>query len=157
MENPQSALCPLPSSLLLQGRRGFSHSSSELSSSEGVWLVRKGGEVREHERKYKKRENSRSEFYYCQKSLPPPPPPPVQDLFGAYIVLNYKQKYKNILNTHLYMKGKMVKCKNVGQPEVKRGQNQNAGSIFAACQISCRLQFPCIFCSSFPLVSDLQY
>ena len=37
--------------------------------------------------------------------------PPVQDLFGAYIVLNYKQKYKNILNTHLYMKGKMVTCK----------------------------------------------
>ena len=47
------------------------------------------------------------------KSLPPPPPPllSVQDLFGAYIVLNYKKKYKNILNTHLYMEGKMVKCK----------------------------------------------
>ena len=42
------------------------------------------------------------------KSLPPSY---VQDFFGSYIVLNYKQKYKNILNTHLYMKGKMVKWK----------------------------------------------
>ena len=40
-----------------------------------------------------------------------PPSPLVRDLFGAYIVLNYKQKYKNILKTYLYMKGKMVKCK----------------------------------------------
>ena len=39
------------------------------------------------------------------------PPPLVQDLFEAYIVINYKKKYKSILNTHLYMKGKMVKCK----------------------------------------------
>ena len=30
-----------PSSLLLQGEKGSSCSSSELSSSEGVWLVRK--------------------------------------------------------------------------------------------------------------------
>ena len=42
---------PLPSTLLLQGERGSSHSSSELSSSEGVWLVRKGEKVRENERK----------------------------------------------------------------------------------------------------------
>ena len=32
---------PLPSGLLLQGGRGSSHSSSELSSSKGVWPVRK--------------------------------------------------------------------------------------------------------------------
>ena len=32
---------PAPSSLLLQGERGSSRSSFELSSSEGVWLVRK--------------------------------------------------------------------------------------------------------------------
>ena len=44
---------PTPSSLLIQGERGFSRSSSELSSSEGVWLVRKG-EVRENERKWKR-------------------------------------------------------------------------------------------------------
>ena len=42
---------PLPSSLLFQGERGSSHSSSKLSSSEGVWLVRKGEKVREKERK----------------------------------------------------------------------------------------------------------
>ena len=42
---------PLPNSLLLQGERGFSRSFSELSSSEGVWLVRKGEKVREKERK----------------------------------------------------------------------------------------------------------
>ena len=38
---PQLALDPLPSDLLLQGGRVSSHSTSELSSSEGVWLVRK--------------------------------------------------------------------------------------------------------------------
>ena len=42
---------PLPSSLFLQGERGSSHSSSELSFSEGVWLVRKGEKVRENESK----------------------------------------------------------------------------------------------------------
>ena len=50
---------PLPSdpasnSLLLQGGKVFSRSSSELSSSEGVWLVRKGEKVRENERKCKR-------------------------------------------------------------------------------------------------------
>ena len=49
--------------------------------------------------------------FITAKKSSPPPPPPVQDFFGAYIVLNYKQKYNNILNTHLYMKGKMVKGK----------------------------------------------
>ena len=42
---------PAPSSLLLQGERGSSRSSSELSSSEGVWLVRK---LKENERKGEK-------------------------------------------------------------------------------------------------------
>ena len=32
---------PLPSGLLLQGGRGSSHSSSEFSSLDGVWPVRK--------------------------------------------------------------------------------------------------------------------
>ena len=36
-----SSLDPTPSSLPLQGRKGFSQPSSELSSSEGVWFPRK--------------------------------------------------------------------------------------------------------------------
>ena len=47
-ETPQLALDPLPSGLPLQGERGSSHSSTELSSSEAVWLVRKW---KENERK----------------------------------------------------------------------------------------------------------
>ena len=42
---------PAPSSPLLQGERGSSRSSFELSSSKDVWLVRKGDKVRENERK----------------------------------------------------------------------------------------------------------
>ena len=38
---------PAPSSLPLQGGMGFSCSSSELSSSEGVWIPRKGEKMRE--------------------------------------------------------------------------------------------------------------
>ena len=45
---PHLALDPVPSDPLLQGARGSSHSSSELSSSEDVWLVRKW---KENERK----------------------------------------------------------------------------------------------------------
>ena len=41
----------LPSGLLLQGGRGFSHSSSEKSSLEGVWIVRKEKKMKENERK----------------------------------------------------------------------------------------------------------
>ena len=40
-----------PSSFLLQGERGSNRSSSELSSSEGVWLVRKGEKMKEKEKK----------------------------------------------------------------------------------------------------------
>ena len=45
---------PTPSSLLLQGGMVSSRSSFELSSSEGVWLVRNGEKVRENERKCKR-------------------------------------------------------------------------------------------------------
>ena len=45
---PHFALDPVPSDPLLQGARGSSRSSSKLSSSEGVWLVRKW---KENERK----------------------------------------------------------------------------------------------------------
>ena len=38
---------PLPSGLFLQGRSGSSYSSSELSSLEGVWPVRKRRKMRE--------------------------------------------------------------------------------------------------------------
>ena len=82
--------------------------------------------------------------------------PPVQDLFGAYKVLNYKQKYKNILNTHLYMKGKIQK---VGQPEVKRGQkSQMLESIFAWCKnfAPCAIFFVgFIFLASYAVLSFL--
>ena len=42
----------VPSDPLLKGARGSSHSSSELSSLEGVWLVRKW---KENERKWERR------------------------------------------------------------------------------------------------------
>ena len=80
----------------------------------------------------KERENSHLGFYYCKKVSP------VQDLFGAYIVLNYKQKYKNILNTHLYMKGKMVKCKKWVNWKLKGAKNHK-----------CRKQFSRNFFASF--------
>ena len=71
--------------------------------------------MRENERKCKREGIAERfpprNFIHQQKGLPL-----VQDLFGAYIMLNYKQKYKNIINTHLYMKGKMVKMQKVGQP-----------------------------------------
>ena len=41
---------PLPSGLLLQGGRGSSHSSSDLSSTEGVWPVRKLKKMKENAR-----------------------------------------------------------------------------------------------------------
>ena len=47
---------PAPSNPLLQGERGSSRSSSELSSSEGVWQPRKGEKRKENGRKEKKRE-----------------------------------------------------------------------------------------------------
>ena len=40
---------PSPSGLLLQGGRGFSHSSSEKSFLEGVSLVRKEKKMKENE------------------------------------------------------------------------------------------------------------
>ena len=48
MKNMEPLSCPgsFPNGLLLQGERGSGHSSSELSSSEGVWLVRKGEKMR---------------------------------------------------------------------------------------------------------------
>ena len=53
MEHLSLTQDPTPSSLLLQGERGSSPSSSELSSSEDVWLVRKW---KENERKGKESE-----------------------------------------------------------------------------------------------------
>ena len=44
---------PAPNSLPLQGGKGFSCSSSELSSSEGVWQPRKGEKMRESRGKRK--------------------------------------------------------------------------------------------------------
>ena len=40
-ENLQLPLDPVPSNLSHQGKKGSSHSSSELSSSDAIWLVRK--------------------------------------------------------------------------------------------------------------------
>ena len=90
--------------------------------------------------------------------------PTVQDLFGAYIVLNYKQKYKNILNTHLYMKGKMVKCKKWVNRKSKGAKNHKCRKQFSQgtkilhlAQFFRRLHFACLFCSSFLMISNLQY
>ena len=47
---------PAPSSLLLQGGKGFSRSSSKFSSLEGVWLPRKCKKTRESEGKRKEAE-----------------------------------------------------------------------------------------------------
>ena len=89
--------------------------------------------------------------------------PLVQDLFGAYIVLNYKQKYKNILNTHLYMKSKMVKCKKWVNRKSKGAKNHkcrkqfsHGAKILHPAQFFHRLHFPCLFYSSFLLISYLQ-
>ena len=54
MEPLPLPLDPAPNCLLLQGGKVSSHSSSELSSLEGIWLVRKGEKVRENERKWRK-------------------------------------------------------------------------------------------------------
>ena len=48
---PQDPAHSIP---LLQGERGSSRSSSELSSSEGVWLMRKGEKMRETGEKIEK-------------------------------------------------------------------------------------------------------
>ena len=48
------SLVPLPHAPLLQGRRGFIHSSSEKSSSEVVWLVRKEKKMKGNERLFDK-------------------------------------------------------------------------------------------------------
>ena len=88
---------------------------------------------------------------------------PVQDLFGAYIVLNHKQKYKNILNTHLYMKGKMVKFKKWVNRKSKGAKNHKCWKQFSQsskishlAQFFRRLHFPCLFYYSFLLIYDLQ-
>ena len=72
MENLSLPQDPTPSSLFLQGERGSSRSSSELSSSEGVWLVRKW---KENERKREKVKPKTGELKaspkknYCRKLL----------------------------------------------------------------------------------------
>ena len=58
---------PLPSSLLLQEERGSSHSSSELSSSEGIWLVRKGGKMKENEKERELLKGSHLEILLMSK------------------------------------------------------------------------------------------
>ena len=58
---------PLPSSLPLQGREGFSRSSSELSSSEGVWLPRKWKENERHRDKMEK--TGEVESFYAKTLL----------------------------------------------------------------------------------------
>ena len=58
---------PAPSSPLLQGEGGSSRSSSELSSSEGVWLVRKGEKMRESGGKRK--EEGTPERFPLKKTL----------------------------------------------------------------------------------------
>ena len=50
METLSLPLDPSPSGLLLQGGKGFSHSSSRKSSSKGVWPVRKDKKMKENER-----------------------------------------------------------------------------------------------------------
>ena len=58
---------PAPSSLLLQGERGSSGSSSELSSSEGVWLERKLGKMRENEKEWELLKGSHPEILLMSK------------------------------------------------------------------------------------------
>ena len=96
------------------------------------------------------RENARGgkipahNFITANKSPPPPPPPAplVQDLFGAYIMLNYKKKYKNILNTHLYMKGKMVKWKKWVNRKSKWAKIKMQEAFSQARRISQLAKFP---------------
>ena len=60
---------PAPSSPLLQGERGSSRSSSELSSSEGVWLVRKGEKIRKVGEKEKQLEKLLPSILLMAKSF----------------------------------------------------------------------------------------
>ena len=60
----------MPSNLPLQGGKGFSRSLSELSSSGGVWLVRKGEKMRkvkEKEKKWELLKGSRLNVLMSQK------------------------------------------------------------------------------------------
>ena len=60
----------MPSDHLLQGGRGSSHSSSELSSSEGVWQQIKWKKRKENERKGKQQKNSCPVSVYSPKKTP---------------------------------------------------------------------------------------
>ena len=54
---------PTPNSLFLQGGSGFSHSSSKLSSLEGVWQPRKGEKKEREEKKLEQNEKMRAERF----------------------------------------------------------------------------------------------
>ena len=56
----------ITSSLPLQGEKDFSHSSSELSSLGGVWLVRNGEKIKENEGKRKEAGELKAS---CQKEI----------------------------------------------------------------------------------------
>ena len=58
---------PAPNSPLLQGEGGSSHTSPELSSLEGVWIVRKGEKMRESGGKRK--EAGTAERFPLKKTL----------------------------------------------------------------------------------------
>ena len=60
---------PTPNSLLLQGGKVSSRSSSELSSSEGVWLVKKGEKVRENAKERELLKGFRLEILFINKKV----------------------------------------------------------------------------------------
>ena len=94
-----------PSSPLLQGGKVSSRSSTELSSSEGVWLVRKGEKVRENERKCKMGGSS------CPTTLLMSKRCPLLQCSRSLYTAPAKQNYKKNQNQKLLQ-------------EIKREENQ---------------------------------
>ena len=68
-------------------------------------------------------------------------------------MLNYKEKYKNTLNTHLYMKGKMVKYKKWVNWKSKGAKIKMQEAFSQATKISQPAKFPA--CSNFLAFSAL--
>ena len=160
---------PAPSSPLLQGERGSSRSSSELSSSEGVWQPRKGEKMRENGRKEKQ-----------QVKILPITFTNGEDVFNsACLGLLYPNPFTKYQKTKTksYYKGQIWKKTKKGTKLVKTSKSRmvnSAGDMNNGCRMKIsqdeqcslrkfrslpnflQLQFLGILCFSFLLISDLQ-
>ena len=126
---------PAPSSPLLQGERGSSRSSSELSSSEGVWLVRKGEKVREKERKCERvgrPESFRPKNFINEEAS-------LQCHAWGLLQTIPSTKLPNDQNKHYYNGGKsrrQTKSDKKKSKSQKQDEQWNREGNFAGCEIS---------------------